>query len=226
VATPTVHIICSDQHRNGKTLLARLLVDYLMLDGRDPFVIDTDAPDGPLRSFFPGRTALADFAAIKGQIKLFDTILASPGRDYVIDLPARHTENFFHTARDLDFFAACKEQGFRIFVFYVVDNTFASLKTAQGLQREKGVDLFVAVCNGQVGSTWPDDEGALNLPFLSAPLASAIANKRFSIREFVQGDPQGLKAEETVILQTFLYDVLNSLNGLEPVMTMKTLKEF
>jgi len=32
----TVYIICSDQHRNGKTLLARVLVDYLMLDGRDP----------------------------------------------------------------------------------------------------------------------------------------------------------------------------------------------
>ena len=49
--TPTVYITASDQHRNGKTLLARLLADYLLLDGRDPFMIDTDAPDGPLRNF-------------------------------------------------------------------------------------------------------------------------------------------------------------------------------
>ena len=33
-----VHIVCSDRHRNGKTLLARVLVDFLLLDGRDPFV--------------------------------------------------------------------------------------------------------------------------------------------------------------------------------------------
>ena len=72
--TPTIYVVVSDQHRNGKTLLARLLSDYLLLDGRDPFLFDTDAPDGPLRNFFPGRTALADFAAIRGQMKLFDTI--------------------------------------------------------------------------------------------------------------------------------------------------------
>ena len=30
---PTVYIVCSDQHRNGKTMLARVLVDFLVLDG-------------------------------------------------------------------------------------------------------------------------------------------------------------------------------------------------
>jgi hypothetical protein len=214
VATsPTVHIICSDQHRNGKTLLARVLVDFLMLDGRDPFCIDTDAPDGPLRSFFPGRTALADFAAIKGQMKLFDTILASPGRDYVIDLP----ESFFHTARDLDFFAECARTGFRVFVFFVVDNSFASLKAAYALQREKGVDLFIPVRNMLVRSHWPEDEGALTLPYLAAPIASAIQNRRFSLREFVNGDPQGLAPDMVPVLQSFMYDTLHSINGLEPV---------
>ena len=97
---PTVYITASDQHRNGKTLLARLLADYLMLDGHDPFMIDTDAPDGPLRSYFPGRTALADFSQMQGQMKLFDTIMASPGRDYVVDLPVRHMEGFFKAVGD------------------------------------------------------------------------------------------------------------------------------
>ncbi len=218
--SPTVHIICSDQHRNGKTLLARVLVDFLMLDGRDPFCIDTDAPDGPLRAFFPGRTALADFAAIKGQMKLFDTILAAPGRDYVIDLPARHTESFFHTSRDLDFFAECKKSGFRVFVFYVVDNSFTSLKAAYALQREPGIDLFVPVRNMLVRSHWPENEGALTIPFLAAPIALAISNRRFSLREFVNGDPQGLAPDMVPQLQTFLYDLLNSLNGLEPMRTL------
>jgi hypothetical protein len=222
VATsPTVHVICSDQHRNGKTLLARVLVDFLMLDGRDPFCIDTDAPEGPLRAFFPGRTALADFAAITGQMKLFDTILAAPGRDYVIDLPARHTESFFHTARDLDFFAECHKTGFRIFVFFIVDNSFASMKVASALQSEKGIDLFIPVRNMLVRSHWPEHDGALTIPFLAAPIASAISNRRFSLREFVNGDPQGLAPDMVRDLQTFLYDMLNSLNGLEPVRSLR-----
>jgi hypothetical protein len=222
---PTIYVVASDQHRNGKTLLARLLVDYLMLDGRDPFVIDTDAPDGPLRNFFPGRTALADFAAITGQMKLFDTILAAPGRDYIVDLPARHTENFFAAERDLGFFAECKKQGFRIFLFFVVDQSFVSLKAAQTLQHYPGVDLFVPVRNLLVRSNWPEDDGALTMPYLAAPLASAVGNRRFSFRAFVQGDTQGLAPDAVQLLQNFLYEVLNNLSNLEPVYSLGALKK-
>lgn len=223
--TPTIYIVASDHNRNGKTLLARLLTDYLLLDGRDPFLIDTDAPEGPLRNFFPGRTVLADFAAIKGQMKLFDTVLASPGRDYIIDLPARHLEPFFGAERDLDFFAECKKAGFRIFLFFVVDNNFTSLRAARTLQVSRGLDLFVPVRNQFVRSTWPDDDAALTIPFMPAPLAIAAGNRRFSFRNFVQGDMQGLSEELAPQLQNFLYEVLSNISNLEPVLTLKTLKE-
>jgi hypothetical protein len=222
---PTIYIVASDQHRNGKTLLARLLADYLLLDGRDPFLIDTDAPEGPLRSYFPGRTALADFAAITGQMKLFDTILAAPGRDYVIDLPARHTENFIAAERDLSFFSACKEAGFRIFVFFVVDENFVSRKAAVEVQRILAADLFVPVRNQLVRSSWPEDDGALTIPFLPAPIASAIGHRRFSLRAFVQGDAQGLTGDMATGLQSFLYETLNNISNLEPVYSLKTLKD-
>jgi hypothetical protein len=221
----TIYIVASDQHRNGKTLLARLLADYLLLDGRDPFLIDTDAPEGPLRNFFPGRTALADFAAIKGQMKLFDTILAAPGRDYVIDLAARHTESFFAAERDLAFFSACREIGFRIFVFFVVDESLVSQRAAVEARRALQVDLFVPVRNLLVRSSWPEDDGALTIPFLSAPIAMAIGNRRFSLRAFVQGDTQGLDVEMETALQSFLYETLNNISNLEPSFSLKSLQD-
>jgi hypothetical protein len=135
----------------------------------------------------------------------------------VIDLPARHTDRFFQAARDLDFFAESKRTGFRMFVFFIVDNSFPSLKAAYALREEKGIDLFVPVRNMMVRSSWPEDEGALTIPFLAAPIASAISNRRFSLREFVNGDPQGLAPDMVLLLQTFLYEVLNSLSGLEPM---------
>lgn len=221
---PTIYIIASDQHRNGKTLLARLLADYHLLDGRDPFLIDTDAPDGPLRNFFPGRTTLADFASIRGQMRVFDTILASPGRDYIIDLPARHFEPFFAAERDLRFFAECRRVGFRIFLFFVVDNSFASLRAARGLEHYPGVDLFVPVRNQFVRSQWPEDDAALFIPYMPAPLAMAIGNRRFSLKNFVQGDTQGLPPDQVSQLQSFLYEVLNNINNLEPLLTMRGLR--
>jgi hypothetical protein len=158
-------------------------------------------------------------------MKLFDTILAAPGRDYVVDLPARHTESFFAAERDLGFFSECKTLGFRVFLFFVVDQSFVSLKAAQDLQHYPRVDLFVPVRNLLVRSQWPEDDGALTLPYLSAPLASAIGNRRFSFRAFVQGDTQGLKPEDVPSLQNFLYEALNNLSNLEPVFTLANLQK-
>jgi hypothetical protein len=221
---PTVYVIASDQHRNGKTFLARIIADYLLLDGRDPFLIDTDAPSGPLRAYFPGRTTIADFAAITGQMKVFDTILGFPGRDYVIDLPVHHMENFFAAERDLKFFGECHKQEFRVFLFFIVDNSFTSQKMARSMQHYPGVDLFVPVRNMMVRSAWPE-EGALTLPFLPAPVASAISNRRFSLRSFVQGETQGLGELEASALGNFLYEVLGNLTNLEPALSLKGLKE-
>jgi hypothetical protein len=223
--TPTVYITASDQHRNGKTLLARLLADYLMLDGRDPFMLDTDAPDGPLRNFFPGRTALADFAQMQGQMKLFDTIIASPGRDYVVDLPARHLEGFFKAVSELHFLEETAKAGFRIILFFIVDRSSSSLKAARAHEHIKGVDLFVPTINNFVGSHWPNSDGAFIIPALPQAISFAISEKRFSLRNFTLGDPQGLDNELQPTLSNFLFDVLGNLSNLEPLISLNTIKD-
>ncbi len=223
-AGSTIYITASDQNRNGKTLLARLIVDYLLLDGKDPFILDTDAPDGPLRQFFPGRTVLADFEKMHGQMRLFDTILAAPGRDYVVDLPQRHMLDFFKAVDELNFFAEAKAHGFRIVVFFVVDRVLASLKTAKAIFEEPGIDLFVAVKNENVGSVWPPEEGALVLPALPRSVAIAIADRRFSLRNFVLGDDQGLEGADKLALNQFLFAVLGGLNGLDTEVSLAQLR--
>ncbi len=221
---PTLYIVASDANRNGKTLLARLIVDYLLLDGKDPFAIDTDAPDGPLRNFFPGRTLLADFEKTQGQMKVFDTIMASPGRHYIIDLPQRHMHPFFQSARELGFFQAARDLGFRTVVFYVVDRATASLRAAREIYDTPGLDLFVAVRNEHVGSSWPAHEGALVMPVLPRNLVISISDRRFSLRNFVLGDDQGLHGSEKLILNSFLADVLGSLNSLDVELSLTRLR--
>ena len=223
-SAPTVYIVASDQSRNGKTLLARLLADYLLLDGKDPFLIDTDAPEGPLRHFFPGRTALADFEKIQGRMKAFDTIISAPGRDYVVDLPQRHMLEFFIAVRELDFFAAAKAAGFRVIVFFIVDRATSSLRAAKDVYGEKGIDLFVAVKNEFVGSAWPPGEGALVIPVLPRDVALAISEKRFSLRNFVLGDDQGLESDQRLALNSFMFAVLGSLNSLDTEISLAALR--
>ncbi|MBC8036455.1 MAG: hypothetical protein H7X89_04485 [Rhizobiales bacterium] len=223
---PVVHIVCSDRHRNGKTLLARVLVDYLMLDGRDPFVIDAGFPDGPLRNYFPGRTALVDFETIPGQMKLFDTILGSPGRDYVIDLPSGQTENFFKASGELGFIGEARHQGFKIVVLFVVDQTPDSLKTAKTLEAGAQPDAMVLVRNGFVGSTLVDISHriVIDMPELDAHIAAFAGTRRFSFRGFLLDDDQDLPAGQKTKLKTFLYEMMTGLRDIGPATTLRALR--
>lgn len=221
---PAVYIICSDQHRNGKTLLARTLVDYLLLEDRDPFILDADPTKTPLRGFFPGRTAVVDFETIPGQMKLFDTILASPGRDYVIDLPSLQTEKFFEVAGDLGVFGAVHEAGFRVVVFFVVDKRQASAFLAEALGRREGIDLAVPVVNRYVGSSWNERGYALTLPEMNQSTIAAIADRRVSLRAVAEGDSEGLTLPQQDELIAFLSAVMRDLSDVDPILSLNALK--
>jgi len=223
-ANPTIHIVASDANRNGKTLLARLISDYLLLEGRDPLLIDTDAPEAPLRQYFPGRTVLADLGKTQGEMKTLDTIIASPGRDYVIDLPLRHLQAFFRTLRTLDFFKAARGAGFRVFVYFIVDAQASSLRAARELDEEMRPDLFIPVRNEFVGSSWPADEPAIILPALKREVALRIGDRRFALGKFVLGERQGLNDAETMDLNRFLVTALDGINRVEVTFSLKGLK--
>ncbi len=225
-AKPVIHIVCSDQHRNGKTLLARVLVDYLMLDGRDPFIIDADAPDGNLRNYFPGRTILVDFETIRGQMKLFDTILASPGRDYVIDLPATQTSRFCEAVSELGFFAEARRAGFHIVVYFVVDKVPASRASAAQVENQTKPDLLVPVRNAFVDSSLLDTAPpvVISMPALPPELVAIIANKRFSFRGFLLGGEDGVPQALRTRLKGFLYDLLTGFREIAPVLSLSKLR--
>jgi hypothetical protein len=225
-AQPVIHIVCSDRHRNGKTLLARVLIDYLMLDGHDPFVIDAGFPGGALRNYFPGRTALVDFAATPGQMKLFDTILASPGRDYVIDLPAAQTDNFFKASVDLGFFDEAARLGFRIVVLFVIDQRHESIKAARAVEAKARPDLLMFVGNHFIGSAvGGEEQGALvEIPALDPEIVATTSATRFSFRSFLLGDGQGLAAAQGTLLKTFLYEIMTGLRNIAPAVTLQALK--
>jgi hypothetical protein len=225
-AAPIIYIVCSDRHRNGKTLLARVLVDYLMLDGHDPFVIDAGHPEGPLRAFFPGRTVLVDFIQMQGRMKLFDTILESPGRDYVIDLPAPQTAPFFEAVAELGFAGEARAKGFALVVLFIVDRTADSLKAAAAIARNVMPDLLVPVRNAHVGSALDDTDAKLviDMPVLDRAAATIIASKRFSLRSFLLGDEAGMQANMASRLKSFLYELMTGFREIEPVMSLSRLR--
>ena len=224
---PLIAIVCSDRHRNGKTMLARVLVDFLLMEGRDPYCLDLSHPEGALRAFFPGRTALVDFAQVAGQMKVFDTILAGPGRDYVIDVPAHALPKFCELVTDLDFRAAAIEKGFRTAVIFIIDTEEDSLKTAAAVEEILNPDLFVPAANRFVGSALPDGVPGpvLTLERLDPDLHAIITNRRFSFRNFLLGDESGVPLRLRPNLKGFLQVLIGGFRDFEPALSLLKLRE-
>lgn len=225
--SPTIYIGCSDHSRNGKTLLARVLTDHLLLEEHDPFCFDLSAPEGALRAFFPGRTALIDLADEQGRKKLFDIVLGRAGRDYVIDVPGAHLARFCEAAGEVDFAETARARGFRVCVLYIVDREPASLKTAVAVEDMLQPDLLVPVINRFVGTSLPDGVPGpvVSMDRIDGELHAVVANRRFSLRSFMLGDDNAVPARLRSHLKTFLHGVRGGLRNLEPALSLQNLQE-
>lgn len=217
-SAPTIHIICSNQEGSGKTLLARLVTDYLLLDGRDPFLFDADFPNGSLRWFFPGRTALVDFSQSAQRVELFRRMLNAPGRDYVIDLPATATGVFFRAATEQQFKAAAHAVGFRLVALFVLGAGADAMTWAATIEAQARLDLVVLAQNAMVRGPRanPPRRNHLEMPLLEPALVEIIANKRFSFRRFILGEDTAVPAPLKAGLNTFLFRVMTDLHNIRP----------
>ncbi len=216
-APQTIYLVCSDRDGNGKTLLARILVDFLLAGERDPFCFDLGAPAGKLRNYFPGRTALVDFTQPAGQEKLLSTLLERPGRDYVIDIPAAQLAEFCEVANAAGLTARARDKGSAITVLYVVDNDEASLETALALEQILTPELFVPVANRVVGSALPEGVPGpvLFMDKLHPDLESIISHRHFSLRAFMLGNEDGVPSRFRATLKAFLQRLIAVMNGFE-----------
>ena len=216
-APHSLFIVCSDHPHNGKTLLARVLVDYLLAEEHDPFCFDLAFPEGGLRAYFPGRTALVDFASPQGREKVFGTLLARAGRDYVIDVPAQHLAEFCEAAAAISLSEKAQGRGFRIVVLYIVGPEEKSLRTAMAVDDILQPDILVPVANRLFGSALPEGVPGpvLRMEALDTEVRAIVANRRFSLRLFMLGEDGDMAPRHKVALNRFLLGLLTGFRSLE-----------
>lgn len=226
-APPTIYIVCSDRGRNGKTLLARILTDHLLIEGRDPFCFDLSAPEGALRAYFPGRTALIDIQDDTSRARLFDILRERPGRDYVIDVPAAQLARFCDAANDATLAESARAKGARLCVLFMVDRDPASLKMAVTLEETLQPDLLAPAVNRFVGTSLPEGVPGpvVVIDRIEGELRVLVTNRRFSFRGFLLGDETAVPARLRPALKNVLHGVIDGLRNLEPAMSLQSLHE-
>ena len=133
--TTALYVVCSPKRGVGKTLLARLLAEFYLIDGRPVAAFDL-ADEGPqLADYLPDCTTIADIGDATGQMALFDRILADRQATKIIDLSHRTFKDFFTIAEKIGFFAEARRQGIEPLILFMIDPGQKSAKAYAILRR-------------------------------------------------------------------------------------------
>src|SRR6201986_2028180 len=93
-ATP-VYIICSPRPQVGKTLMARLLSEFLLLKNGHVTSFDINLKEPSLLDYLPDVTETADVIDTYGKMQLMDRVIVDDGLAKVIDLGYHAFDEFF-----------------------------------------------------------------------------------------------------------------------------------
>ena len=199
----SVSIVASPRSRVGKTLLARLLVDFHREQGRAVEAFDVNAC-GALAEFVPALTTVSQIGNTKGQIALFDRLIADDGTTKVVDLGHESFVAFFALAEQIGFAEEAARRGIACAVLFIITPDATSVEAFRSLRGRFSGALLVPVHNEIFGaaphSVKYESDGTLlaRLPLLASGL-----------HRYIEAPPSSFSKEDlAVAAPPVAYDAL------------------
>src|SRR5262249_10410116 len=185
----------------GKTLVARLLAEFYVVDDRPVAAFDL-ADEGPqLADYLPDITTVADISNTRGQMAFFDRLIADDVSARIIDLSHRAFKNFFTVVQELKFFEEAQRRSIEPLILFIIDPdprsakayavlrhqlSHASLLPVRNQIKTAATPYRVARSNANVAPT------SLDVPLLSFPLRTLIDRQSFSFSRLRRRSPADL----------------------------------
>src|SRR6476469_5178773 len=131
-----VYIICSPRPLVGKTLLARLLSEFLLLKNGEAAAFDINLKEPSLLDYLPDITETAEVADTFGKIALMDRVILNDGVAKVIDLGFHAFDEFFQMLEQIGFMKEAARRGVSPLVIFLGDNDRVSKQAHVRLQEQ------------------------------------------------------------------------------------------
>src|SRR6185295_9155479 len=127
--SPTpVYIICSPRPLVGKTLIARLLSEFLLLKNGRVASFDINLKEPSLVDYLPDITETADVIDTYGKMQLMDRIIVDDGLSKVIDLGFHAFDEFFKMSEQIGFMKEAIRRNVAPVILFVADTDRVSAR--------------------------------------------------------------------------------------------------
>ena len=150
MARTPVFIICSPRPLVGKTLIARLLTEFLLLKHGTVTAFDINLKEPSLLEFLPKVTETADVIDTYGKMQLMDRLIVNDGVGKVIDLGFHAFDEFFKMTGEIGFMKEAARRGVSPLILFVADTDRASARAFPMLQQQIPPTALVTVDNEHI----------------------------------------------------------------------------
>jgi hypothetical protein len=145
-----VYIICSPRPFVGKTLIARLLTEFLALQRGAVVAFDINLKEPSLLDYLPRLTETAEVEDTLGKMALMDRLIVHDGIAKVIDLGYHAFDEFFRMSTEIGFMKEAARRQVAPIVLFLADTDRASARGFEMLQASIPPRALIAIDNEQV----------------------------------------------------------------------------
>src|ERR1700743_3458869 len=134
-ATP-VYIICSPRPQVGKTLVARLLSEFLLLKNGRMGSFDINLKEPSLLDSLPNVPETPDVIDTYGKMQLMDRVIVDDGLAKVIDLGFHAFDEFFKMTDQIGLLKEAARRHVVPQILFVADNDRVSARAHETLRQQ------------------------------------------------------------------------------------------
>jgi hypothetical protein len=185
-----VYIICSPRPQVGKTLLARLLCEFLLLKNGNVIAFDINLKEPSLLEYLPRLTETADVIDTYGKMQLMDRLIVNDSVAKVIDLGFHAFDEFFKMIDEIGYMKEAARRGVAPVILFVADTDRLSARAYEMLRAQIPGNALVTVDNEHiVRGELPDMMGrgrTIGISALPPFLKSYIDRLNFSFTGYLR----------------------------------------
>ena len=145
-----VYIICSPRPLVGKTLIARLLTEFLLLKHGNVAAFDINLKEPSLLDYLPKVTETAEVDNTFGKMALMDRLIVNDTIAKVIDLGFHAFDEFFKMSEEIGFMKEAARRGVAPIILFVADTDRATARGYAMLQQQIPAISLITIDNEHV----------------------------------------------------------------------------